>query len=108
MVIIFYVIRNFSTRIAVVVQAPTIIADYGDFSLSKGRQECSSTTGEIQNESLIHLKECIINDIDSEIFFCYPRLKIQDFYDCGIISPSYIVEGRREVKKYEEIRKKAN
>ena len=76
---------------------PTIIVDYGDFSLSKGREKCSSTTGEVQNESLIHFNESIINDIDSDIFLSNSRFKFQDFYDCEIIIPSYRL--RREETK---------
>ena len=88
------------------VQVPTIIVDYGDFSLSKRRQEYSSTTGEEQNECLIHLNEPIISDIDYDMFFCYSWFKFQEVYDCGIILPSYIVCRNKKREKYGEIRKK--
>jgi len=82
--------------ISVPLQVPTIIVDYGDLSLSKGREKYSSTTGEVQNEILIHLNEFIINDIDSDIFLSNSRFKFQDIYECEIIFPSYIGRERKE------------
>ena len=84
-----YCLYSYATTISVLTQMPTIVVDYGDFSLSKGREKCSSTTGEVQNESLIHLNGSIISDFDSDIFLSNSRFKFQDFYGCEVIIPSY-------------------